>query len=121
MTTLILFLLVLKHPVADIYLQTYHKNIQKQIYFGNGHRHYIEHGLLTFLIMLCFTHPIFALFIALLDYICHWHIDWSKTKVAKWLGYSRDSDEFWRLHTLDQALHFVTYGLLSVIYYLYAF
>ena len=121
MTTLILFLLVLKHPLADIYMQTTRSRVQKEQYLGNGHRHYRDHGVLTFLIMLCFTHPLFALCIAVLDYLIHWHIDWGKTSLALRLGYGRDSDQYWRLHTLDQSLHFTTYGVLTVLYQLYAF
>ena len=121
MTTLILFLLVLKHPLADIYMQTTRSRVQKEQYLGNGHRHYREHAILTFFIMCCFSNILFALLIAALEYVLHWHIDWGKTSVAKFLKYTRQDDKFWRLHTLDQLLHFITYGLLVCIYSKYAF
>ena len=120
-TTMILFLLVLKHPIADIYLQTYHSNVRKDHWLGNGHRHYLEHAVLTFFIMFCFSNILFALIIAALEYVLHWHIDWGKTSIAKFLKYTREDDKFWRLHTLDQLLHFITYGFLVCVYSKYAF
>jgi len=43
----LLTLLLIKHAFADLFLQTLHSNTDKTKYFGNGHRHYAEHGVGT--------------------------------------------------------------------------
>lgn len=111
--TLLLFLFTIKHCIADVFLQTYHSSegVYKERYLGwGGHRHYIEHGVCTVILLLFFTSPTMAILLGLLDYAVHWHVDWGKTTIYKKLGYKRSEPRFWRLHTLDQILHFSTYG-----------
>lgn len=110
--TTFLFLLIIKHAIADYYLQTYHRNVHKQVYFGNGHRHYAEHSVCTFVVCLFFISPPMAVLAALLDYVCHWHIDWAKTSIVKKIKWQRNEPRFWRIQTLDQILHFSTYFLI---------
>ena len=50
----LLFLLVIKHSFADLFLQTFNKNIDKTKYLGNGQKHYLQHSFLTLLITLNF-------------------------------------------------------------------
>lgn len=108
-----MFLFTLKHCIADVFLQTYHTGVNKEKYLGlGGHRHYIEHGVCTLFLLLFFIDPVFAVLFGLLDYIAHWHIDWCKTRLYKGWGWKRHEPRFWRLHTLDQILHFSTYGLI---------
>lgn len=114
--TLFLFLLVIKHAIADYFLQTYHQGIKKENYLGNGHRHYAEHAGCTFIVAVFFLSPVNAVLAALLDYVLHWHIDLGKTRTVKWLGWSRTEPRFWRLQTIDQILHFSTYMLIVVIF-----
>ena len=114
--TLFLFLLIIKHAIADLFLQTYHKGIQKDRYFGNGHRHYAEHGVCTFIVSGCFLPLPLALLAALIDYVLHWHIDSGKTLLVKKLGWKRNELRFWRLQTLDQILHFSTYMLIVFVF-----
>jgi len=105
----LLFLLVIKHTFADLFLQTFNKNIDKTKYLGNGQIHYAQHSLLTFLITLNFTSVECALVVSLLDHLAHWHIDFWKSTCVKLLGISRSSPTFFRVQTLDQVLHFSTY------------
>jgi len=104
----LLFLLFVKHAVADLWLQSYHGNSRKDLYWG-GHRHYGEHAVLTGAVCVLFVPVHLALLAAVTDWICHWHIDHFKTRTVLWRGLSRSSAEFWRIQTVDQILHYATY------------
>jgi len=112
---LLMFLFTIKHCIADIFLQTYHKHVDKSKYFGTGHRHYAEHGACTFILLLFFTNPIMALALGFLDYVIHWHIDWAKTTFCKNFEIQRNTPTFWRIHTLDQIAHFSTYFYITCL------
>jgi hypothetical protein len=113
-----MFLFTIKHSIADVFLQTFHKNVRKQDYFNlKGHRHYAEHGACTLVILLFFVNPLIALLLSILDYLIHWHVDWGKTKFCSWAGIKRNTPLFWRIHTLDQMAHFSTYALIVWITY----
>ena len=113
-----MFLFTVKHSIADVFLQTFHKNVQKHLYFDRGgHRHYGEHGVCTLILLLFFVNPIQAVLLSILDYILHWHVDWGKTKFCRWVGIERATPLFWRIHTLDQIAHFATYALIVYLTY----
>ncbi len=117
-----MFLFTIKHSIADVFLQTYHTDVDKSKYISwKSHRHYIEHGACTFIILLWFVNPIFAALASLLDYLIHWHVDWLKTSFCLRTGIKRNTPLFWRIHTLDQMAHFGTYGLIVYFVHLYAF
>jgi len=108
----LLFLLFCKHALCDLWLQSYHVHSHKHLYWG-GHRHYAEHGVGTLLVCVLFVDPASALAAALFDYVCHWHIDHSKTVWVRARGYSRSSPVFWRVQSLDQMLHYATYFVIA--------
>ena len=55
MNELFFLALLFKHAIADLALQNQLKGINKLDYWGNGHKHYIHHGLLTSLVSLLFV------------------------------------------------------------------
>lgn len=115
-----MFLFTIKHCIADVFLQTFHKNVDKGKYLNiNAHRHYAEHAGCTFVLCLFFISPVYALLASLLDYLIHFHVDWGKTKFCQWAGIQRATPLFWRIHTLDQIAHFATYALIVYFVYLY--
>ena len=116
MDILLLFtFLAIKHSFADLFLQTFHHSIDKGKYISSAHRHYLEHALLTLFICLFFVSPWSALMASLIDYIFHWHIDFAKHKLIRYLNIERGTKEFFRVQTFDQILHFLTYALIIFI------
>ena len=117
---LALFLLVVKHCILDLALQplSYPEGRSKFNYFGlYAHlQHYIPHGLGTVFVLLFFVDPCTALICGLIDYILHWHIDFSKTHTRAYFGWTNKNRQFWLLNALDQLLHFSTYY--GIIWYL---
>ena len=100
--------LMIKHFVVDLGFQQYMGTRQKQQYFGNGHRHYLEHGIATAFIALWFA-PEIAVLIGLLDYVLHWHIDWGKHHLNRLLKLETRSVGWWWTTVVDQCAHTVCY------------
>jgi len=115
MNELFLLALLVKHAVADLALQNQLKGINKLAYFGNGHKHYAQHGITAFLTCVLFVNPLVALGLALIDYVAHWHIDYAKHHVCRILKIERNSMKWWWLTSLDQILHYSTYFLIVFI------
>ena len=107
---LVLTILLWKHAFVDLFLQTFHTGGDKTLYIGKSHRHYIEHGFFTFVSVIFFTSWPLALALSILDYIIHWHVDYSKSKIVKHFSIDRQSRQFWRLQAIDQFLHYSTYA-----------
>jgi hypothetical protein len=112
-TLLILTLLFTKHFVVDFPLQTKFQWSNKGTYgHPGGLLHSGLHGIGTYLCLMFFV-PAIALFLALLDFVLHYHIDWAKMNLNKKLGYGPTTHEqFWWLLGLDQFLHALTYILI---------
>ena len=116
MDILLLFtLLAIKHTFADLFLQTFHNSINKNQYISNAHRHYAEHGVLTLVICFWFASPLLAIIVSIFDYICHWHIDFAKHRLCRYLRVERGTNKFFRIQAFDQMLHFLTYTAIVFI------
>lgn len=114
----VLFLLMLKHSIADLYLQAVRPMPNKSNYFDKGlWWHAFDHGVLTAIVLWPFVGPTWAFGLAILDVACHAHIDFFKTTIAKAKDWKRDTTVFWKFQTLDQMLHYATYFLIVWIYY----
>ena len=107
--------LVIKHFVVDLGMQQYMGTRDKHIWLGNGHRHYFEHAVFTSIICLFFI-PKLAIPIAILDYIVHWHIDYSKHHINRWLQFEPRTQYWWWLMVVDQIAHMLTYYALAKIF-----
>ena len=107
--------LVIKHFVIDLGMQPYMGTRNKHVYLGNGHRHYLEHAIGTAFVALWFV-PYFAIVIAVLDYVLHWHIDYSKHHINRWLQLEPRTEYWWWLIVGDQIAHMLTYYALAKMF-----
>ena len=112
----LLLALLIKHAVCDLYLQNKRNPTDKSKYIGECHTHYLDHFLLTLLVCYIFLIPLEICFVlASIDYIAHWHIDYTKTKIIRFFRINLNSIVFWLLQTIDQILHYSTYFLIVYI------
>lgn len=118
---LILFtLLSVKHFIADFVLQ-FDYMVKEKGYYGmaGGIHHSLIHGLGTWGIFWLAGVPA-AFWIAITDFIAHYHIDWAKMKIGRIKGYTPADRGFWFWIGLDQLLHYLTYVILigwAMIYF----
>lgn len=112
MTNLFLALVV-KHAFCDLYFQNRKIPTDKTKYVGECHSHYFDHFLATLLVCYIFLIPLeYCFFLAFVDYIFHWHIDYIKTNIIKLFKLNVSSVIYWLIQTFDQILHYCTYFLL---------
>ncbi len=118
-TVVLLFLgLFTKHLIVDFPLQVRFQYSNKGTY---GHIGGIIHSLLhvvgTFLVFIFVANPLYALTLALVDGIVHYHVDWAKMNLNQKLGWGPlTHEQFWWLLGLDQYLHTLTYiGLIWIL------
>lgn len=97
---------LLKHYVVDFYLQPM-EEVESKAHWGEwlGIRHSLKHGVFTFAILVLPIGIINALFLGLLDFIVHYHIDWLKMQGER----DVNKPQFWYNLGLDQFAHNVTY------------
>jgi hypothetical protein len=114
-------LLQMKHVLVDWFWQPAYECQNKGTYgHWGGIRHAGKNALGTgFCIGLAFgTEPLFALWIGLIDFVVHYHIDFAKMNLNRLLGYDTGNVQFWRLIGFDQFLHQMTYiGLVAFVLY----
>jgi hypothetical protein len=117
-----LALLVIKHGIADLWLQSFHTKSYKINWLG-GHRHYLEHSVLTLLIASWFLPLQYAVVACLLDYCCHWHVDWAKHHLLKRTQWTFETAPkfFFFVQSIDQILHYLTYWLIVILPYQFFF
>lgn len=114
MFTIAFLLLCIKHFIADLYLQAiYIKPSLKYIYFDvKSHKHYAHHAALSAVVFgVCWGWWWVAAVAFVVDYITHWHVDFGKTRIARYLEWTEQSNRkgYWVLQTADQILHFLIY------------
>jgi hypothetical protein len=91
---------------------------EKGTYGAEGGRHHaLMHTAGTFLVLSITIFSIeWAVILAFLDGIIHYHIDWCKQKLNRNLT-PADKD-FWIWTGLDQSLHYLTYVVIIAILFL---
>lgn len=107
---IILILLQIKHWYIDFVNQTDDEVAHKGIYLDwTGAKHSVKHGLATFVILFLFAPVGWAVFLAIVDIVLHYHIDWLKMNKG-----NRDirTKEFWNHLGLDQMAHQIGYLLI---------
>lgn len=113
----LIFLLFTKHFIIDFPLQGPYQWQNKGTYgHPGGLLHSGLHGIGTF-ICFYFVAPHAAIYIALIDMLVHYHIDWAKMNINAKFGWAANTHpEFWWLLGLDQYLHTITYvGLVYLV------
>ena len=114
-------LLSIKHAVADLMLQSLKYNPgskKKSQYPLGGQWHYLDHSALTFCVFIFFVPWPIALLAAFIDHIFHWHIDYAKQRYIEWKKVTIRSTAYWNAATIDQIMHFITYYILVVTFYI---
>lgn len=109
-TLFLLWLLFVKHFVVDFPLQQPYQYLNKGTYgHPGGLLHSGLHGLGTYLCLFWFA-PIAAIYLAVADFVIHYHVDWAKVNINNKFGWGPTTHEqFWWLLGLDQLLHALTY------------
>ncbi len=109
-----LFWLFIKHFICDFPLQVFpwmYRNKGTYLHAG-GLAHAATHGFGTLLVLWFFIGNA-AFGFALLDFLLHYHIDWSKMNLNKTFNLKPDNSEwFWVGLGVDQLLHHLTYFLI---------
>jgi hypothetical protein len=113
MALLLLLALATKHFIVDFPLQAFpYQYTNKGTYLHpGGLLHSGLHVCGTYLAVVLFVaHPGLAVWMALLDGVVHYHIDWAKmniNRIYKWGPTTHE--QFWSLLGFDQYLHMLTY------------
>ena len=110
--------LMVKHAVADFFLQTETQRREKGQYGATGGlTHSLTHIALTapvFLIVPAISTGLAASLLAA-EFVLHYHIDWIKEQVVRANAWTSHDTPFWWAIGFDQLLHGLTYvGLLAV-------
>ena len=121
MELLLITLLLVKHTVADFFLQRSFMFKDKHVYLGKGGIiHAAIHGSLTFAVLiLCVNSFWLTTLLALLDMILHYHIDYLKSNWNVKTKASPSENRYWYAFGLDQLAHFLTYSLIVYTVYLH--
>ena len=118
---LLVTLLLVKHAVADFFLQRAFMFKDKHIYAGpGGISHASIHGSLTFLaIVICLPNLwLFAVLFGLVDAVAHYHIDYVKSNWNVRTQALPSETRYWYAFGLDQMAHSLTYVLIVYIIFL---
>jgi hypothetical protein len=111
--------LMLKHMLADFYLQTPYQYLNKGRYgHPGGLLHSAIHVALTPLVYLVLAPGslLVAGALALGEFALHYHIDWAKEQVNAANNLTPQDHRFWCLLGTDQLLHGLTYlGIVAAL------
>ena len=113
---LLLLALQVKHVICDGPLQTVQMVRDKSVYLKPlGVIHALIHSGGSFIILLLAGLPlVFVLQAVLLEFLLHYHIDFTKEKIVKHFGWYHSDGPFWWALIADQTLHHMTYILIAV-------
>ena len=115
--------LMLKHAVADFYLQSAYQYLNKGSYgHPGGLLHSAIHIALTPIVYLVIAPAslLLALVIAISEFLLHYHIDWLKEQVTHRNGWTAQDRGFWFALGTDQLVHGLTYLAIVALLIAYA-
>ena len=104
--------LMLKHTIADFYLQTPYQYLNKGSYgHPGGIMHSAIHVALTPLVYLVLVPGSLLVVgaIALGEFAVHYHTDWLKEQITHRNGWTAQDRSFWYALGTDQLVHGLTY------------
>ena len=116
-----LFLLMVKHTIADYFTQ-YKWMMKDKATYGawGGLAHAGWHGILTFLVL--YWNPfavmstlLMIILLSIIDSVFHYHIDYVKSNIWKSKQLTPIDQLYWAVHGVDQFLHMATYILIIYI------
>lgn len=116
-TLILITLLFTKHFVVDFPLQTKFQWSNKGTYLHpGGILHAFLHAMGTWACFWWYA-PQASIWLAWVDGMIHYHVDWVKMNLNVKLGWGPNTHEqFWWLLGLDQFLHALTYiGLVAMV------
>jgi hypothetical protein len=108
----------LKHFLCDFVLQTKYQVDTKKIY-GNpgGFIHSGLHTLMTLpIVYVASGSALTTLIIGVIEFIVHYHVDWTKGNADTWGGWTEKDQAYWVVFGADQLVHQLTY--LAIVAYL---
>ena len=118
MTLAMITLLILKHIVADYFMQ-YSWMIRDKGTYGawGGIAHSGWHGIGTLLVLYQFYNiPVHLLILlTLFDFVIHYHVDYVKSNFWKSKNLGPTDQLYWVTHGVDQLLHLLTYVAIVAI------
>lgn len=110
---LVLILLQFKHWYVDFVNQTNEEIQYKGEYLDwRGMKHSAKHGIATLAILWWFIAAPWAVILAALDFVVHYHIDWFKMNFG---NKDISTPAFWNHLGLDQMAHQLVYLLIAYI------
>jgi len=115
---LFLFLLLIKHSVADLWLQGRFTNKygdKKNLTDLKLWVHSLDHAVLTAAITLLFAGLWWAIIIAVLDFVLHSVIDYVKRIYILRNNITAKQHLYWKIQSVDQALHYTCYFVYVLI------
>lgn len=120
--TFYFYLLVVKHAIADLWLQSRFNN-KKQ--YGEKEQllkpklwlHSLDHAVLTCIATLIFAGLYWAIIIAIIDFVLHSVIDYVKRIYTLRTQITTSSNKFWKVQAIDQIAHFSCYMLYVLMVY----
>ena len=104
--------LLVKHAVADFFLQTEYQRRTKGDYGAlGGITHASTHIVLTAPVFWMLPPIAFGIGVALLlaEFVVHYHLDWGKERVVRANAWTSHDTPFWWALGLDQLMHGLTY------------
>lgn len=105
--------LLIKHIVADYFVQANFMFSNKHIYGGwGGVLHALIHGIGTAIVLTPFVSVITVNFMLFLDAMLHYHIDYVKSNYSIRYPSLPSEQKYWIVHGIDQLLHVLTYVLI---------
>ena len=110
--------LMIKHTLADFYLQTPYQYLNKGIYgHPGGMIHAAIHVALTPLVYLVLVPGslLLAGSIALGEFLVHYHVDWLKEQILRRNGLTMQTPGFWHALGTDQLIHGLTYLVIVAV------
>lgn len=109
---------VVKHTIADFFLQTPYQYLNKGTYgHPGGFLHAGIHAVMTVPVFLVLapTSALFGLFILAGEFVVHYHVDWLKEQAVKKGGWQATDAWFWHALGLDQLAHMLTYVAIIIL------
>lgn len=110
---LVLTGLLVKHIVADYYIQMNFMFKNKHVYGAwGGVSHALVHAIGTALVLSPFVSIATLNFVVFIDLMLHYHIDYVKSNYSIRNPMQPSEQRYWIVHGTDQLLHVLTYVLI---------